>query len=405
MIKPQISFEKAYEIIDEISKSTLEIYAEKCDRENKFPKENFDVIKSYQLQALLIPKEYGGWGLNFFQYQKCLARLAQSCASTASAFNMHNIVIGSVADYKLDKLPVEVRERIERQIKHLFKLVVEDKKIFAAATTEPGIGARFSQVKTYFQKTDDGYILHGKKSFVTMASYADYYLVLANKKPVNNEPVNVHSLSYFLVPKNAIGVKINETWDVLGMRGTGSHEVIFDQVKLPFEAVFMGREGFALSKVMREPHWITGGYLGVYLGIMEAIFNFTKNYICTRSDYESKTGLAFKPLIQARIGDMYMLMNNARLNVYEAAEKVMRDPADITTHQAVYAAKYVLGETMPCLAHMALRTCGGSSISKSFALERYLRDASCGGLMPAVSDMCQTFLGQSVLAITDINIW
>lgn len=405
MIKTSQDFKHVYKIFEKISENVLAKYADECDRNNRFPVESLDALKDQQMLALLIPKKYGGFGLNFYEYQQCLSRLAQSCASTAASYNMHNIVIGSISNYNLDKFPSDTRQRLEQNLLYIYKLVVEDKKVFAAATTEPGIGARFSQVKTTFERVGEFYILNGKKTFVTMATYADYFLVLANKKLNSNEACNGQWLTYFLVPRIADGVTVIKTWDVLGMRGTSSQEVIFDQVKLPHEAVFMGREGFALSKVMREPHWITGGYLGVYLGIMEAIFNFTREYIQSRSDYINKSGLAYSPLIQARIGEMFTLLNNARLNVYEAAKRVDLNPEASESQRAIYSAKYVLGETMPKLATMALRTCGGSSIHKKFPLERHLRDSCCGGLMPAVSDMCQMFLGQSVLEMTNIDIW
>lgn len=398
-------YEMAYNIIEDISQNVLAKYAVECDRNNRFPQESFAAIKNHQLQALLVPKKYGGWGLDFYQYQKCLTCMAQACASTASAFNMHNIVVGSISNYEYSAFPAAAQKRLETNLEFIFNLVVQDKQIFAAATTEPNIGARFSQVATTYRREEDGYILNGIKSFVTMASYADYYLVLANKEGVQQEEEKNQWLTYFLVPRLSAGVSINKTWDVLGMRGTASDEVIFDQVRLSANAIFMGREGFALAKVMREPHWVTGGYLGVYLGIMETIVKFTVEYIQERSDSSKQTGLAFKPLIQARIGEMMVLLNNARLNVYEAAKKVTQNPTALETHQAIYAAKYVLGESMPQIATMALRTCGGSSIHKKFNLERYLRDSCCGGLMPAVSDMCQIFLGQSALKQFNINIW
>jgi alkylation response protein AidB-like acyl-CoA dehydrogenase len=398
-------FQEAFIIVKNISQNILAKYADECDRENRFPKESLEAIKEHRLQALLIPKDYGGWGLTFYEYQKCLSFMAQYCASTASAFNMHNIVVGSVSNYNLSSLPVKTKERVTHTLLQLYKQVVEEKMIFAAATTEPNIGARFSKVKTTFARTDDGYIINGTKSFVTMAEYADYYLVLADKKLAEDEIKNDQCLSYFLVPRVTEGITINKTWDVLGMRGTASQEVTFNNVKVARKALFMNYEGFALSKVLREPHWVTGGYLGVYLGIMEAIFNFTCHYIRSRSNSDQQDSLASQPLIQARIGKMFTLLNNARLNVYEAAKKVDAEPTTAESHQAIFSAKYVLGESMPKIASMALRTCGGSSIHKKFQLERYLRDSHCGGLMPTVTDMCQIFLGQSALGITKINIW
>ena len=389
------TFEEAYRIIQDISQNVCAKFAVDCDHNNRFPVEAFSAIKECNLQALLIPKKYGGWGLNFYEYQQCLSRISQGCPATAAAFNMHNIIMGSISNYSLD-MPVSKRQHtLEKMLSKIFGMVVEEQKIFAAATTETGIGARFSKVKTNYQRYNDTYLLNGQKSFVTMANYADYYLVLASKKLDDDNVDDKYHLTYFVVPRNAAGVSVIENWDTLGMRGTASHIVKLENVRLSKDAIFMGTEGFALVKVINEPHWITGGYLGVYLGIIEAIFNFTCEYIANRSDYSNKTGLAFEPLIQARLGELYIYTNNARLNVYESAKKVIIAPKETPTHQAIYAAKYYLSESMPKIAALALRTCGGACISRKYPLERLLRDSMCGALMPAVSDMCQIFLGKT----------
>ncbi len=375
-----------------------------CDRENTFPKENFDLLKKHNLLAILISKDYGGYGVNFAEYQHCLVEIAKSCAATASAFNMHNIVVGSLTEIKIAEFPQSHQKRILPFIKKIFDWVVNKKIAFAAATTEPGIGARFSLTKTYFERTNTGYCLNGKKSFVTMAAYADYYIVLANQKEKIGTD-DCSGLTYFLVPRNIEGLTICKTWDTLGMRATGSEDVVFSNVQLSKDAVFMGREGFALSKVMREPHWITGGYLGVYLGIMEAAYSFACRFIKERSHYESATGLAFQPLIQARLGEMTTILHTARLAVTAAAQAVDVAPGTDSTNQAVYVAKYIVGETSPALTTLAIKVCGGSSIHKRYDLERYLRDSCCGALMPAVSDMCQIYLGKAALDISEKKIW
>ncbi|MEL0638678.1 acyl-CoA dehydrogenase family protein [Marinomonas sp. TI.3.20] len=374
-----------------------------CDRENRFPTESLDALKDSDLLSLLIPKDFGGWGLNFYQYQKVLSIISQGCPSTAAAFNMHNIVIGSISNYDLSVLDPKTRKKLKIKLESIFTLVVFEKKVFAAATTEPGIGARFSQIETSYTKDGDFYIINGFKSFVTMANYADFFLVLANKN--SDKKMSSYWLTYFIVPRLSNGVFINETWDVLGMRGTSSQEVFFKNVKLPKSAIFMGNEGFALSKVMREPHWVTGGYLGVYLGILKSIFKFTCQYIVSKSDHVKKEGLAYLPLVQARIGEMYSMLRSAELNLFDAAEQVVNSPTSNITHQALFSAKFYLGELMPKFASMALRTCGGNCIHKKFPLERLLRDSHCGGLMPAVSDMCQIFLGKTSLDINEVNIW
>ena len=286
-----------------------------------------------------------------------------------------------------------------------FDLVVNKKYYIAAATTEPGIGARFSQVKTSYQLDNGSWLLNGTKSFVTMSHFADYYLVLANKSSANGEVPSGHWLTYFLVPRMAAGVTIEDDWDVLGMRGTDSNQVYFDQVRLSPDAVFMGNVGFALAKVMSEPQWVTGGYLGVYLGLMRAIYDFCRRYVTERSDYSQQSGLAYYPLLQARLGQMYALLNSAELNVFHAAQTVDEDPKSLKMQQAVYAAKYFISQSVPQLALLALRTCGGTAIHKRFPLERYLRDGCCGGLMPAVSDVCELFLGKKALDLDCIDLW
>lgn len=391
-------------LIRELSLNHFPEEARRCDKNNVFPIKNFESLKQHNLQALIIPKKFGGYGLNFAEYQICLTEIAKGCAATASALNMHNIVIGSLVNIPIETMPSRQQERILPYLEMFFEWVVRDKKIFAAATTEPGIGARFSQVRTHFVRQPNGYLLNGKKSFVTMADYADYYVVLANlfEKLDSGDP---SFITYFVVPKETAGVTIHRSWDTLGMRATGSHEITFSNVSLDSSAVFLGREGFALNKVMREPHWITGGYLGVYLGIMEAAYAFTCDFLRNKSDYRLKSGLAFQPLIQARLGEMFSLLHSARLALQAAAIAVDFKPDDEVTRQSVYAAKYIIGESVTKLTLLAIKTCGGSSIHKQFDLERYHRDGCCGALMPAVSDLCQLYLGQSSLEINQQSIW
>ncbi len=371
-------------LVQHLSETCFCIEARTCDANNEFPYKNFDLIKQHNLHTLLVPTEYGGLGASFKEYQQCLIEMAKGCAATASAFNMHNIIIGSLSGINLADVSARESARIKPFLEKIYSLVVNEKAIFAAATTEPGIGARFSQVKTHYQRNKDGYVLNGKKSFVTMANYADYYLVLANKYN-ESDSIDPAWLTYFIVPRESAGVSIHENWNTMGMRATCSHEVIFNNVQLPATSVFMGREGFALHKVMREPHWITGGYLGVYLGLMEASYRFTCDFLKERSNYTLQSGLAFQPLIQARVGHMTTMLHSSRL--------------------AVFAAKYIVGESAPQLTSLAIRTCGGSSIHKMYDLERYHRDSSCGALMPAVSDMCQLYLGKSALDVVEKQIW
>ncbi len=396
---------KLFALIKELSFYEFSKYGKICDEENRFPCENFELIKKHKLQAIMVPKEYGGFGLNFLEYQQALTEISKGCSATASAFNMHNIVVGGAASINLEHLDERSKSKIINFLIKIYHMTVEEKKIFAAATTEQGIGSRFSLVKTNYQKIDDKYIINGSKSFVTMATYADYYMVLANKCTDHDKLSDSSLLSYFLIPRHAKGVSIKKNWNVLGMRGTDSHEVIFKDVTLERSDLFMGAEGFALSKVIREPHWITGGYLGVYLGIMEAAFEFSCYYIKEKTNSKNQSGLGYQPLIQARVSEMYTLLNHARLVLNDAAQKVVTSQGSEETNNAIFNAKYVIGESAIQLTSLAIKTCGGSAIFKEYDLERHFRDSRCGALMPTVSDACQLYLGRHLLGIKENFIW
>lgn len=397
-------FKEATTIIQSIVPNLLE-EARMADKYNIFPESNFDLIKNAGLLGLIIPTQFGGFGLNFLQYQYCIALLANGCPSTASAFNMHCIVLGALADISFDKLNTQEENPITDYVTKIFSKVIIEKKVFASATTEPNIGSRYSKSRTTYEILEDGYLINGTKSFVTMAKYADYFSIIANKKNTSGEETSSKYLTFFVVPKEIPGIEIIDDWDTLGMRGTQSHRIVFDNVKLNNEHVFLGLTGFALIKIMKSPHWIVGGYCGVYVGIMEAALNFTIDYIKARSNIEEQSGLGYQTLIQSKIAQMHILYQHAQNSVSYAAKCVLHDPNSNESHRALYLAKYVVGENALKLTALAIKTCGGMSIQKKYDLERYFRDSRCAALMPAVSDACELFIGRNLLGISTDDIW
>lgn len=379
--------------------------ARKCDRDNVFPVNNFQVIKDNDLLGLIIPKQFGGQGVDFANYQQCVSAIAKHCASTASAFNMHNIILGALADIPYQTLDQKQAKLIMPFVERIFNEVIQNKKVFASATSEPGIGARYSKTKTSYEKVEGGYLINGEKFFVTMANYADYYSIIANKKTLDDQPASTHHLSFFLVPSKQPGITIIEDWDTLGMRATQSHRLIFNNAFVPNENIFFGVTGFALAKIIRTPHWVIGGYMGIYLGIMEAAYDFTLNYIKSRTNYDNKTGLGFETIIQIRLAEMYALYQQSLNAINTASHLILNGSATDEAHRALYLAKYTVGEAVMELTSKAIKTCGASMIHKKFDLERFFRDSRCGALMPATSDVCQLYIGRSLLDLPIEPLW
>jgi alkylation response protein AidB-like acyl-CoA dehydrogenase len=370
------------------------------DRDASFPVEDFDDLKQAGFLSIMVPESHGGFGADFLTYTKVLEQISKGHAATALTFNMHNIVMGGVAELDLSEIPGRHGERMRSFADWLFNQAVEHKRVFASATTEPGVGAKYSQLRTTYERTEDGYVLNGVKSFVSMAGFADYYVVAA--RPLEQSDGAVPKLSYFCVEKDSEGSSIEEVWDVLGMRATTSNTLYLRDVFVPKDRLFMGSEGMAFYKLLNQPHWQVGGYNGAYLGISTAILEFTTDYLMKKAIAGTDKTAADDPVIQHQIGEMDIKLAATRVMTFEAARLVPERPGSHEANVAIHRAKYMVGEVAPELASMAIRICGGSSISRRMPLERLYRDARCGGLMPAKSDDCLTYVGKAAMG-TDVT--
>ena len=275
-----------------------------------------------------------------------------------------------------------------------FDEIVKHKKIFASANSEPGVGAHFSKLKSRYRKVDDGFVINGLKSWVSMAGHADYYVTAARKEGSDG---TFPDLSFFVIEADNPNIRIEEIWDTLGMRATCTNMVHLEDVFVPTERLFLGTQGLGMLKLVREPHWTIAGYVGVYLGLCSASFNFMCDYLKNRNKPGTDEPVVDSDWIQHRVGELAVSMEACRTVVYDAARRVDEDPGSPETNDAVHRSKYMVGEFGPQLASQAMRMCGGSTIAKRMPLERFYRDSRCGGLMPATSDECLLYVGKSAL--------
>src|SRR5690606_29828034 len=155
---------------------------------------------------------------------------------------------------------------------------------------------------------------------------------------------------------------------------------------VPKERLFGGSEGMALYKIAKEPHWLVGGYNGVYLGIASAAFALMISLLGKKTLPGTDTPLSKDKHIQHRVGELSAASRSARLVTVHAARLVDQRRGTPEPNEAIHHAKYVVSELGPWLTSHAIRLCGASAITRALPLERYYRDARCGGLMPATSD-------------------
>jgi alkylation response protein AidB-like acyl-CoA dehydrogenase len=195
-------------------------------------------------------------------------------------------------------------------------------------------------------------------------------------------------VSHFLVPAGP-GVTVEETWDSLGMRATGSHDLHLD-VAVPADALLGGIEGLTLLLAQVMPQWLVASYAAVYVGVAQAAMD-------AAAEHAKQRGHDRLPAVRARLGRADAAVAAARLTVLEAARRVDSAPGDPETNRWVWRAKLLAGETAATVAGSMLEAAGTSATRRGHPLERLFRDARCGSLQPATSDVCADWLGVAAL--------
>ncbi|GGN78548.1 BEC protein [Actinoplanes lobatus] len=352
------------------------------DRDGSFPERDFAELREAGFFGLMVPARLGGAGAGFTEYAEIAYELARGNGSTALVFNMHASVTGAIAGVtdelaELLGLPAEALEARDGFLK-----AAAGGAWYAVAMSERGAGSRLSELSTTYRRVDGGYRITGAKTFCSGAGHADAYLVAARGAA---DPAQV---SQFLVPAGE-GLRVEPTWDALGMRATGSHDLHVD-VTVPAPALLGGVEGLALVAAQLAPHWMVASYAAVYVGVARAAVEAAVEHVNAR-------GLGRLPAVRARIGRADAAVSAAHLVVREAARRVDRAPGDPETNRWVWRAKLLAGTTAADVAAAMLEAAGTSAMRRGHPLERLYRDARAGSLQPATSDVCADWLGVDAL--------
>ena len=353
------------------------------DRDGSFPVDDFADLRTVGLFGLMVPVRLGGLGAGFADYADVAYELARGNGATALVFNMHASITGALAG-----IPPSMASALGVpdeffQARDEFLRGAAEGRFYAVAMSERGVGSRLSQLSTVYSREDGGYRIKGAKTFVSGAGHADAYLVAARRA---DDPQTV---SQFLVPAGTPGLSIEPTWDALGMRATCSHDMHLD-VRIPHGTLLGGVEGLALWFAQLMPHWLVASYAAVYVGVAQAAIDAAVTHLTGR-------GLASLPNVRARIGRADAAVAAARLVVTEAARRVDAAPGDTATNRWVWRAKLLAGTTAAEVAASMLEAAGTSASRRGNPLERLYRDARCGSLQPATSDVCADWLGIAAL--------
>jgi alkylation response protein AidB-like acyl-CoA dehydrogenase len=367
--------------------------AEGHDGDASFPAEDFADIRDAGLAGLMVPSELQGMGAGFTEYVQVAEALARGSASTALLFNMHASVTGALAG-----IPEEMARALGAadDFFETRRRVLADAArgaMYGVAITEPEAGSRLSQLRTAYRRTERGFHIEGFKSTVSGAGHLDGYLVAArDAEAPHDEP----RITYFLVPASD-GLRVRSDWDPLGMRATASNGMDID-VEVPGDAL-IGVEGIAVTLAYVMPQWLVASYAAVYVGVARSAVDAAASYVQGRTVAGRAGGLSALPAVRARLGRVEAAVSATRLVLRHAAELVDLRPGDPDTNRWVYRAKLLAGDVAQEGAASLAEACGLGALRRGQPLERILRDARMGALMPPSSDVSADYLGAAALGL------
>ena len=378
----------------ELGRTRFAQRAERFDREASFPRQNFDDLRAAGLLGICVPKAYGGLGADLETYLLVAAELGRHCGSTALSYNMHVSAClwsGLVAD-ALDMSPAQRAEQEQHRALQ-FAHIVREGKLYSLPFSEGGAAAAGkAPFSTLARRVDGGYVINGRKIFASLAGSADYYALLCTlDKPGATQRDSI----YIAASAGASGVQVVGEWDPLGMRATVSRTLELRDVFVPHSARLLP-EGLYHQAAQRFPHMFAT-LSPTYLGIAQAAYDFTVSYLRAELPGMAPVQRRMYPTKQIAVAQMRIMLEQTRALFLHSAADARVDP-DADTRMRLYAAHYTIMENSNTLCTLAIRTCGGQSMLKSWPLERLYRDSRCGSLMlPWTAELCLDRLGRECL--------
>lgn len=381
----------------ELASSKFVDRAAQFDREATFPTANYKNLHESGLLGICVPADQGGEGADLKTYMLAAAEMGRYCGATALTFNMHVsscLWTGSLAD-QLD-MDEELRAGHQEKRKVHYKRILEEGAIYAQPFSEGGAAAAGHKAfGTVALATEGGWIVNGKKIFASLAGHANYYGALCTEIQSEDEELSRRNTMYVAIPADAPGVRVEGPWDPLGMRGTVSRTLIFENVFVPHDAQLMPR-GMYFQAAKQWPHMFTT-LTPTYMGIAQACYDFTVRYLRGEQDGAGPVKRRMYPTKQLAVAQMRIMLDQTKALWFQMISEARPNPSKDSQMRA-WSAQYTVMENANEIAQLAIRTCGGQSMLRSLPLERLYRDSRCGALMlPWTAELCMDMLGKAAL--------
>lgn len=346
------------------------------DREQKFPTEQVKKMAELGFLGMMVDPKYGGAGLDAVSYVVALEEIAKVDASAAVIMSVNNsLVCAGIEKYASE----------EQKIKYLTPLA-SGKVIGAFALSEPEAGSDATSQKTTAEDKGDYYLLNGVKNWITNGGTADYYVVIAQTHPEKKHK----GINAFIVERSWEGFEIGPKEDKLGIRGSDTHSLLFNNVKVPKENR-IGEDGFGFNFAMAV---LNGGRIGIAsqaLGIASGAYGLALDYAKTRKAFG--TEIINHQAIAFKLADMHTQIMAARLLVYKAAAEKDegKDISESGAMAKLYASHVAMDTTVE-----AVQIHGGYGYVKEYHVERMMRDAKITQIYEGTSEIQKIVISRAI---------
>ncbi|EDY44368.1 acyl-CoA dehydrogenase [Streptomyces sp. SPB074] len=355
LYRPAEEHDMLRETVRALAEAKIGPHAAEVDEQGRFPQEARDALTAADLHAVHVPENYGGAGADALATVLVIEEVARVCASSS--------LIPAVN--KLGSLPVILSGSEELKAKYLGPLAKGD-AMFSYALSEPDAGSDAAGMKTKAVRDGDSWVLNGVKRWITNAGVSDFYTVMAVTDPAKRSK----GISAFVVEKSDEGVSFGAPEKKLGIKGSPTREVYFDNVRIPADRM-IGAEGTGFATAMKTLDHTRITIAAQALGIAQGALDYAKGYVQERKQFGK--AIADFQGIQFMLADMAMKISAARALTYQAAAASERGDADLTYLGA--AAKCFASDVAMEVTTDAVQLLGGYGYTRDYPVERMMRDA------------------------------
>jgi len=347
------------------------------DAEDRFPRELWPEMGALGLHGITVEEEWGGSGLGYLEHVIAVEEVGRASASVGLSYGAHsNLCINQIRRWG----------STEQKSKYLPSLI-SGRHVGALAMSEEGAGSDVVGMKLKAEEVDGGFRLNGAKFWITNGSQADVLVVYARTDPAGGSK----GITAFLVEKGFEGFSVGQKIEKMGMRGSPTAELVFQDCFVPAENV-LGTVNSGVGVLMSGLDYERVVLAGLQLGIMQACLDTVIPYVRERRQFGEAIG-NFQ-LIQAKVADMYVALQSARAYVYTVAKAC---DAGQTTRFDAAGAILLASENAFRVAGEAIQALGGAGYTKDWPVERYLRDAKLLDIGAGTNEIRRILIGRELI--------